>query len=95
VARKYRLSAKADIGLAKIWREVAFDNVRAADDLYARILGKIKNASEHPGIGSLRPDIARDARMLIEGNYNIYYIQKGHSIVVTAIVHAKRHPANW
>jgi hypothetical protein len=33
--------------------------------------------------------------MLIEGNYNIYYIQKGHSIVVTAIVHAKRHPANW
>lgn len=43
----------------------------------------------------MRPDIASDVRMLIEGNYNIYYVQKQDGILVTAIVHAKRLPANW
>ena len=95
MVRKYRLSARAAAGLAKIWREFALENVNAADDLYIRIMEKVKSASEYPAMSSMRPDIASDVRMLIEGNYNIYYVQKRDGILVTAIVHAKRLPANW
>jgi toxin ParE1/3/4 len=95
VARKYRLSKRADIHLAKIWRDIAVSNVRAADDLYYHILQKATGAAEHPGIGSLRPSIGKDTRMLVEGNYNIYYVATEEGIVVTAIVHSKRLPANW
>jgi plasmid stabilization system protein ParE len=95
VARKYRLSRRADSHLAKIWREIAADNVGAADALYFRILQKAAGAAEHPGIGSPRPDIGKDTRMLVEGNYNIYYVSTRDGILLTAIVHSKRLPANW
>jgi plasmid stabilization system protein ParE len=95
MARKYRLSRRADIGLAKIWREIAAHNVAAADALYLRILHKIENAMEYPGGGASRPDIGGNVRMLVEGNYNVYYVPAKDGIVVTAIVHSKRLPANW
>lgn len=95
MARNYRLSRRADDHLAKIWRDVALDDVQAADDLYSRIIRKIDAASDYPGIGALRPDIGKDVRMLVEGNYNIYYISTKGGILITAIVHSKRLPANW
>jgi hypothetical protein len=33
--------------------------------------------------------------MLVVRNYNIYYVARHDGIVVTAIVHSKRLPANW
>jgi toxin ParE1/3/4 len=95
MARKYRLSARAELGLDRIWRGIAGDNVDAADALFFKIMRKIEAAAEHPGLGSPRPDIGEGVRMLVEGNYNIYYAPSAQIIVVTAIVHSKRLPANW
>lgn len=52
-------------------------------------------AAEFPGMGSPRPDMGRTVRMLVEGNYNIYYVPAKDGILITAVVHSKRLPANW
>jgi toxin ParE1/3/4 len=95
VARKYRLSKKADSGLTKIWRDIYPDNPVAADALYLRVLQRIKLASEHPSMGSPHPEFGANARMLVEGNYKIVYVPAKDGILVTAIVHSRRLPANW
>jgi toxin ParE1/3/4 len=95
MARKYRLSRRADLGLRKIWCEILAENPPAADALYLRILRKVDAAAEYPDMGSPRPDIGSSVRMLVEGNYNIYYVFEKDGILVTAIVHSKRLPANW
>ena len=51
--------------------------------------------SEHPSMGSPHPEYGKNARMLVEGNYKIIYVPSGNGILVTAIVHARRLPANW
>ncbi len=94
MSRNYRLSKRADIGLNNIWRGIAAENVVAADALYLRILDKIERAAGYPESGSPRPNIGRNVRMLVEGNYNIYYIPGKQGILITAIVHSKRLPAN-
>ena len=95
MANGYRLSRKARMGLAKIWDDVAVENPAAADELYLRIFDRIEAAVIHPGIGSPRPEYGKNARMLVEGNYKIFYIPSKNGILVTAIVHARRLPANW
>jgi plasmid stabilization system protein ParE len=59
-----------------------------------RILQKAAGAVEHPAIGSPRADIGKDTRMLAEGN-NIYYVSTKDGILITAVVHSRRLPANW
>lgn len=95
MARRYRLSNKATTGLAKIWTDIAKDNPVAADALYFRIFEKIESAAIHPNIGAPRPELGDNVRMLVEGNYKILYVPMKNGIVVTAIVHARRLPANW
>jgi plasmid stabilization system protein ParE len=95
VANRYRLSNKARAGLYKIWADVAVENATAADSLYLRIIGKLESAAMHSGIGSPRPEFGDGARMLVEGNYKMIYVPDKGGIIVTAIVHSKRHPANW
>ena len=94
-ARKYRLSKKADNGLIKIWRDIYPDSPAAADALYLRVLQRVRLTSEHPSMGSPHPEYGKNARMLVEGNYKIIYVPSGNGILVTAIVHARRLPANW
>lgn len=91
----YRLSKKAQANLTKIWGDVGQNNPTAADHLYFRIFDKIEAAAVHPGIGSPRPDLGEKARMLVEGNYKIIYVPAKSGILVTAIAHTRRDPANW
>jgi len=95
VAKGYRLSRKARAGIAKIWDDIGIDNPSAADELYLRIFDKIEAAVIHPSMGSPHPEFGNNARMLVEGNYKIVYVPTKDGILVTAIVHSRRLPANW
>lgn len=46
-------------------------------------------------MGSPHPEFGNNARMLVEGNYKIVYVPTKDGILVTAIVHSRRLPANW
>jgi plasmid stabilization system protein ParE len=92
---KYVVGARAEQDLKDIWRRIAPDNERAADDLLIRILDKIELAAGQPLIGSPRPEFSPTARILIEGRYVVIYEPVDYGIFVVAVVHGARDISNW
>ncbi|PZP41125.1 MAG: type II toxin-antitoxin system RelE/ParE family toxin [Agrobacterium fabrum] len=88
-------SPRAEEDLRKIWRSIAPDNERAADELLRRIVSKIELAAEHSLMGVARSELSRTARILIEGYYIIIYEPMTYGIFVVAIVHGARNVDNW
>jgi toxin ParE1/3/4 len=66
---------RAEDELRAIWRYIAEenDNEPAADRILLAISEKIELLRDHPRLGPRRPDIARGARLLIEGHFLILY----------------------
>jgi hypothetical protein len=51
-----------------------------------------------PKYGTIYPlstNRGEKASMLIEGNYKIIYVPAKNGMLVTAIAHTRRDPANW
>lgn len=92
---KYVLSPKAEEDLRQIWRSIAPDNERAADDLLTRILNKAELAAGQPLMGSSRPELSPTARILIEGRYVAIYEPMPYGIFVVAVVYGPRDVENW
>jgi plasmid stabilization system protein ParE len=89
------LRPHAESGLRKIWLDIAVDNERAADRLYWRIMNKISLAADQPLMGSPRPELSPNARLLVEGRYVILYEPMNDGIDVISIVPGMRDPENW
>jgi toxin ParE1/3/4 len=85
-----RLTPRAKRNLQAIWRHIAEDNPKAADRLITRIFDKLERVGTHPGIGGPRPELSKDARLLIEGNYLVIYEPKPNFVLVVAVVHGAR-----
>ena len=56
-------AAKRD--LEDIWLTIALDNPNAATRVANRIAERIAMLGKHPRLGPRRPDIRREARMLV------------------------------
>ena len=67
------ISRRARDDFKRIWRYIALDNESAADRLLLAIDAKIEKLREFPELGSTRPEIAANARVLIQGSYLILY----------------------
>ena len=78
-----------------IWRNIAVHDERAADNLLRTLFDKFELVSNHPEMGPARPEVAENARLIIEGNYIAIYEPAPYGIEVVAIVHARRDPAYW
>lgn len=91
----WRLSRRAEDDIRSIYRTIAHDNPRAADDVFNRIMDRIEAAAAHPGIGAPRPELGKDARILVESPYIVIYRPDRIGIYVAAVVHGARDPANW
>ena len=89
------LLPRAERDLEDIWLTIAADNPKAADKLIERIMAQAARAGQQPGIGSPRPDIAPDARILVEGRYIVIYTPHDGGVTVAAVVHGMRDPENW
>jgi toxin ParE1/3/4 len=66
-----RLTAKARRDLLDIWRDIAGYSAAAADRVFDRIEARIALLKDFPESGVAKPDLAPDARVLVERPYLI------------------------
>ncbi|MDX2142252.1 MAG: type II toxin-antitoxin system RelE/ParE family toxin [Rhodospirillaceae bacterium] len=81
---------RAGADLDDIWLHVALDNPGAADRLIDRIVARCRDLAAHPFLGTARPEIAPEARMLVADDYIILYRVKGADTEIVRIVHGAR-----
>ena len=81
-------AAKDD--LIDIWCAIAMDSPRAADKLVDAIAKRIFQLADFPDSGTVREDIAPDARALVEGSYLILYRHNGSTVEIVRVVHGAR-----
>ena len=67
------VSGRAYSDFKRIWRYIAEDSERAADQLLLAMDDRIQALAAFPEMGPTRPEIAPDARVLIHGGYLILY----------------------
>jgi toxin ParE1/3/4 len=90
VARvRHTIRARRD--LLEIWEYIAARNPAAADRVFERLETRIRILEKFPEAGPARPEIAADARVLIEAPYLIFYRLIGDDVQVVRVLHGARH----
>ncbi|MBZ9674250.1 type II toxin-antitoxin system RelE/ParE family toxin [Mesorhizobium sp. ES1-1] len=92
---RYRFTPRASQDLRDIWQTIAIDSEKAADKVLLRIFDRLELASQHPNMGTARPELSATARVLVEGRYIIIYEPQPDGLLVAAIVHGMRDPEHW
>jgi plasmid stabilization system protein ParE len=88
-----RLLRAAEDDLVDIVTFVAADNVSAAEALALKIEKSLSSLMNHPNLGRIPEDAELTQlgyRYIIVGNYLIFYVVQGKSIVVHRIIHGAR-----
>lgn len=83
-----RTAAERD--LEAIWRYIAHNNPAAADATLDRIEAKLAMLSEHPLVGTPRPDLRPDLRSFTIGNYTCFYLPATDGIILIRVLHGAR-----
>jgi plasmid stabilization system protein ParE len=78
-----------------IWRHIAAENERAADELLKRLFEKFELVAQYPEMGSARPELSAIARILVEGRYIAIYEPAGYGAEIVAVVHGMRDLSSW
>ncbi|HKI14655.1 MAG TPA: type II toxin-antitoxin system RelE/ParE family toxin [Roseiarcus sp.] len=84
------LSRLAESDLTEIWLFVAQDDPTAADRLLDRIHSKCRALAMRPKAGRRRPELDREIRSLVAGNYVIFYRESAEGIEVARVLHGRR-----
>jgi len=66
-------SPQARIDLLEIYVAIGMDSVDAAERIYTDVESKAVSLIQFPRLGVRRSEIARTARMLVEGSYLLLY----------------------
>jgi toxin ParE1/3/4 len=85
-----RHSALARADLIQIWVDIALDNQAAADRVYERLEARVKILERFPEAGMARPDIAKEARVLVESPYLILYRLVSGGVQIVRVLHGAR-----
>lgn len=85
-----RHTRRARADLLDIWLEIASKNPAVADRLYDRLEARVRVLGDHPEIGTARPDISAETRMLVEGSYVILYRIRADGVQVVRVLHGAR-----
>ena len=91
MASRVNQTARARADLLAIWRDVAADDPAAADRLFDRLKARVRILETFPEAGPSRPDIAPDARVLVEWLYLILYRLVPGGVQVVRVLHGARH----
>jgi toxin ParE1/3/4 len=84
------ITRPAQIDLDDIWTAIAQTDFLRADRFVAKLEAKISGLSQFPESGVARTDIFPTARVLIDGQYLIFYRYVERIVVVMRIVHGAR-----
>ena len=85
-----RQSALARADLIQIWVDIALDNQAAADRVYDRLEARVNILERFPEAGMARPDIAKDAMVLVESPYLILYRLVSEGVQIIRVLHGAR-----
>ena len=85
-----RQSAFARADLIQIWVDIALDNQAAADRVYDRLEARVNILERFPEAGMARPDIAKDAMVLVESPYLILYRLVSEGVQIVRVLHGAR-----
>ena len=84
-------TARARADLLAIWLDVAVEDAAAADRLFDRLEARVRILETFAEAGRSRPDIAPDARVLVERPYLILYRLVPGGVQVMRVLHGARH----
>jgi toxin ParE1/3/4 len=87
-ALRYTVRARRD--LLDIWYEVSEVNPSAADDLYRRLEARVEMLRQFPKAGRARPNIAPEARALVDLPYLILYRIIPEGVQIVRVLHGAR-----
>ncbi|MBN9071231.1 MAG: type II toxin-antitoxin system RelE/ParE family toxin [Rhizobiales bacterium] len=80
----------AEADLDDIWLNVALESPRAADKLIDDIRDRTSPLFDFPELGSARPEIAAEMRVLTEGAYLILYRIVEDGVEIVRVIHGAR-----
>jgi toxin ParE1/3/4 len=83
-------TARARRDLIDIWLEVSADDAAAADHLYNRLEARVEVLKRFSEAGPRRPDIAPNARALVEPPYLILYRIIRSGVQIVRVLHSAR-----
>ena len=86
----YRLTARAEADLDRIWYYVARDNIQAAHDLIDTILERFPTLADRPFMGRPRPELGSDLRSFPVGNHIIVYRPTIFGVVIVHVRDSRR-----
>lgn len=84
------MAAQARADLIEIWLGIAPHNLVAADRVYDRIEARLRILEASAEAGPGRPDIAPDARVLVERPYLILYRLIAGGVQIVRVLHGAR-----
>jgi toxin ParE1/3/4 len=85
-----RHTERARGDLVKIWVDIALDNPAAADRVYDRLEERFQFRARVPKLGAASPDIAGDARALVERPYLTLYRLIPAGVQIVRVLHGAR-----
>ena len=84
---RVKLTARAERDLKDIWLVIAEHSVFNADRFLDQLEARIDSLVEFPDRGADRGDIAKAARVLIEGKHLIFYRKTARNVEVLRVVY--------
>lgn len=85
-----QLSALARADLVNLLLAIELKNPPAAKRLEGRLRQKFSLLADVPFVGSSRPELGENARILTEDNYVILHLVDGAVVTVLRVVHGAR-----
>lgn len=80
----------AELDLAEMWHFIAIDNDKAADRLIDSIRDTLRRLADHPGMGTMRPELGSVIRSYPVGNYLLFYQRIEGGIELVRVIHGAR-----
>ncbi len=87
---RVQLTERAEEDLIDIHSAIAKLNPQSADRILMQIDGRLNALADMPERGFRRPHIREDLRIVVEGDYLIFYRIDGASVQIVRIVYARR-----
>ena len=84
------VTAEATEDLIKIWAAIAYHNPVAADEFLRRLDIRIDSLTHLPVRGVPRDDLMIGLRMLVEGNYLVFYRINSSKVEVLRVLHGSQ-----
>ena len=90
MARRIERLPEARLDLIEIWHYIEADNPTAADRVLDAIEASLIHLAEYPDLGRGRPEIRKNLRSIVSGNYLLFYTPRQEAIEVVRIIRAER-----